>query len=63
MLCRRERAKRYKNLSAPEKITLSSSRLFLSNKYARTFVFFYSLALHLLVFSTLYHFAHTAHKC
>ena len=60
--CRREKQRRYKNLTTAEKITLSSSRFFLSNKYARNFIFFYSLALHLLVFSTLFHFTHVNHK-
>ena len=59
---RRERARQYQRLSPAEKITLSSSRFFLSNKLARNFVFFYVLALHLLVFATLWHFAHVSHR-
>lgn len=53
--------RRYGNLSAAEKITLNSTRLFMASKFARTFVFFYSVALHCLVFATLYHFTHVAH--
>ena len=58
---RREKLKRYGNLSAAEKITLNSTRLFMANKFARTFVFFYSVGLHLLVFATLYHFTNVKH--
>lgn len=58
---RREKMKRYGNLSAAEKITLSSTQLFLSSKFARTFVFFYSVGLHCLVFATLYHFTNVVH--
>jgi hypothetical protein len=59
---RREKQKRYANLSAAEKITLNSTRFFISNKIARTFVFFYAVGLHALVFATLYHFTSTTHK-
>ncbi|KAL5722200.1 hypothetical protein ACHQM5_005747 [Ranunculus cassubicifolius] len=51
---RKERDQRYKELGFRDKITLSSGRFLLGNKYARTFVFFYSIGLHLLVFSCLY---------
>lgn len=59
--CRREKLKRYGNLSAAEKITLSSTRLFMASKFARTFVFFYSVGLHCLVFATLFHFTNVKH--
>ncbi|XP_042445944.1 protein CASP-like isoform X1 [Zingiber officinale] len=51
---KKERDQRYKELGLRDKITLSSGRFLLGNKYARTFVFFYSIGLHLLVFACLY---------
>lgn len=51
---RKERDQRYKELGIRDRITLSSGRFLLGNKYARTFVFFYSIGLHLLVFACLY---------
>ncbi|KAF6147118.1 hypothetical protein GIB67_036837 [Kingdonia uniflora] len=51
---KKERDQRYRELGFRDKITLSSGRFLLGNKYARTFVFFYSIGLHLLVFSCLY---------
>lgn len=59
---RREKARRYANLSAAEKITLTSSRLVLANKFARTAVLIYVLVLHLLVVATLWHFGHVSHR-
>lgn len=56
---RREKHERYKELNAAEKVTLRTGRFFLANKYSRTFIFFYALALHILVFLTLYKLAHT----
>jgi len=58
---RKERYKRYKELSAAEKVVLKSGRFFLSTKFARTFLFFYSVFLHCLVFFTLYKFSHTTY--
>ncbi len=54
-----EKQERYKELNAAEKVTLRTGRFFLANKYSRTFIFFYALALHLLVFTTLYKLAST----
>ncbi|KMZ66012.1 putative Protein CASP [Zostera marina] len=51
---KKEKDQRYKELGIRDKITLSSGRFLLGNKYARTFVFFYSIGLHLLVFACLY---------
>ncbi|KAL6499247.1 hypothetical protein OROHE_026157 [Orobanche hederae] len=51
---RKERDQRYKELGLRDKITLSSGRFLLSNKYARTFAFFYTIGLHILVFTCLY---------
>lgn len=55
-----EKQERYKGLNTAEKVTLHTGRFFLANKYSRTFIFFYALALHLLVFLTLYKLANTA---
>ncbi|XP_057294347.1 protein CASP-like [Hydractinia symbiolongicarpus] len=56
---RKEKQQRYSNLSAPEKVTLNMARFILSNKIARTLVFFYTIMLHCLVFLVLYKFAYT----
>ncbi|XP_012558944.1 protein CASP-like isoform X1 [Hydra vulgaris] len=56
---RKEKLQRYSNLSTPEKITLNMTRFILSNKVARTLVFFYTIILHCLVFLVLYKFAYT----
>ncbi|CAL5372085.1 unnamed protein product [Camellia sinensis] len=51
---KKEKDQRYKELGLRDKITLSSGRFLLGNKYARTFVFFYTIGLHILVFTCLY---------
>lgn len=51
---KKEKERRYKELGIRDKITLTSGRFLLGNKYARTFIFFYSIGLHLLVFTSLY---------
>ncbi|PKI43878.1 hypothetical protein CRG98_035712 [Punica granatum] len=51
---KKERDQRYKELGFRDRITLSSGRFLLGNKYARTFAFFYTIGLHVLVFSCLY---------
>ncbi|KAK6142463.1 hypothetical protein DH2020_022811 [Rehmannia glutinosa] len=65
---KKERDQRYKELGLRDKITLSSGRFLLSNNhvllsgfiasidlwYARTFAFFYTIGLHILVFTCLY---------
>ncbi|THG03050.1 hypothetical protein TEA_010724 [Camellia sinensis var. sinensis] len=51
---KKERDQRYKELGLRDKITLSSGRFLLGNKYARTFAFFYTIGLHFLVFTCLY---------
>ena len=58
---RQERHKRYTNLSAAEKLTFTTTRLFVSSAMARRFVMFYFFCLHMLVFATLYHFVHAHH--
>ncbi|CAM8978180.1 unnamed protein product [Rhodiola kirilowii] len=51
---KKERDQRYKELGLRDKITLSSGRFLLGNKYAQTIAFFYTIGLHMLVFSCLY---------
>ncbi|KAG9150848.1 hypothetical protein Leryth_002981 [Lithospermum erythrorhizon] len=51
---KKEKDQRYKELGLRDKITLSSGRFLLGNKYARTFAFFYTIGLHVLVFTCLY---------
>ncbi|KAK8655955.1 hypothetical protein V6N13_108517 [Hibiscus sabdariffa] len=51
---KKERDQRYKELGLRDRITLSSGRFLLGNKYARTFAFFYTIGLHILVFTCLY---------
>ncbi|CAI0450644.1 unnamed protein product [Linum tenue] len=51
---KKERDQRYKELGFRDRITLSSGRFVMGNKYARTFAFFYTIGLHVLVFSCLY---------
>ncbi|XVE58724.1 hypothetical protein DITRI_Ditri04bG0192000 [Diplodiscus trichospermus] len=51
---KKERDQRYKELGFRDRITLSSGRFVLGNKYARTFAFFYTIGLHILVFTCLY---------
>eukprot|EP00899_Mesostigma_viride_P007255 jgi/Mesvir1/16530/Mv10076-RA.1 len=47
---KKEKAERLKGLHIADRITLNSSRFFLSNKIARAFLFCYTIALHVLVF-------------
>ncbi|KAJ0264386.1 Protein CASP [Hirschfeldia incana] len=51
---KKEREQRVKELGIRDRITLSSGRFLLGNKYARTFAFFYTIGLHVLVFTCLY---------
>ncbi|KAL5815613.1 hypothetical protein ACOSQ4_026254 [Xanthoceras sorbifolium] len=51
---KKERDQRYKELGFRDRITLSSGRFLLGNKYAQTFAFFYTIGLHILVFTCLY---------
>ena len=54
-----EKQRKYAELSVAEKITLNTTRMFLSSKFARNFVFFYIVTLHLLVFVTVFHWSHS----
>jgi len=56
---RRERSRRYAQLSPFEKVTLSMGQLVLSSKGARTAAFLYTVLLHLLVFAVLYKMAYS----
>lgn len=58
---KKERDQRYKELGLRDKITLSSGRFLLGNKYARTFAFFYTIGLHVLVFTCLYRMSAYSH--
>ncbi|CAM8924109.1 unnamed protein product [Rhodiola kirilowii] len=58
---KKERDQRYKELGLRDKITLSSGRFLLGNKYARTIAFFYTIGLHILVFSCLYRMSSLSH--
>jgi homeobox protein cut-like len=51
---------KYSDMTMADKITLSTTRMFLSSKPARNFAFFYVLFLHLLVFITVFHWSHSA---
>lgn len=51
---KKERDQRYKELGFRDRITLSGGRFLLGNKYARTIAFFYTIGLHILVFTCLY---------
>lgn len=55
----REKQQRYLGLSPHEKVTLNLGRFIMSNKFARTFVFFYTLLVHLMIFLVLYKLAYT----
>ncbi|XP_074640657.1 protein CASP-like [Tubulanus polymorphus] len=58
MFSKKERQRKYMNLKPYDKITLSMGRFIMSNRVARTFVFFYTIILHCLVFLVLYKMAH-----
>ncbi|GKV25079.1 hypothetical protein SLEP1_g34574 [Rubroshorea leprosula] len=51
---KKERDQRYKELGFRDRITLRSGHFLLGNKCARTFAFFYTIGLHILVFTCLY---------
>ncbi|XP_069471090.1 protein CASP isoform X4 [Ambystoma mexicanum] len=51
---RKERQRKYQNLSPWDKVTLGMGRLILSSKTARTVTFFYTVFLHCLIFLVLY---------
>lgn len=56
---KKERMRKYMNLSPYDKVTLSMGRFIMGNKVARTVTFFYTILLHCLVFLVLYKLAYT----
>ncbi|GMH17083.1 hypothetical protein Nepgr_018924 [Nepenthes gracilis] len=58
---KKERDQRYKELGLRDRITLTSGRFLLGNKYARAFAFFYTIGLHILVFTCLYRMSALSH--
>ncbi|XP_033627158.1 protein CASP-like [Asterias rubens] len=57
---RKEKQRKYMNLSPFDKATLSMGRLVLANKIARMIAFLYVMILHMLVFLVLYKMAYTS---
>ncbi|CAI5476648.1 unnamed protein product [Closterium sp. Yama58-4] len=57
----KEREQRVRDLGLRDRITLTSGKFLLSNKYARTFVFFYSIGLHILVALSMYRLSSLSH--
>lgn len=60
---RAERQRKLKEMSPMEQTVFVVAKTVLGTKEMRTFLFFYVLALHILVFSTTYHWSHNATGC
>lgn len=58
-----ERQRKLQEMSPMERTVFIVARTFLGTKEMRTFLFFYVLAMHLLVFSTTYHWSHSDSGC
>ena len=60
-----ERQRKLKEMSPMERTVFVAAKAFLGTKEMRTFLFFYVLALHFLVFLTTYHWSHSdsGHDC
>ena len=56
---KKEKQRKYMNLSPPEKVTLGISRMILSSKLGRTVFFFYMLLMHFLLYVVLYKYAYS----
>ena len=56
---KKEKQRKYMNLSPPEKVTLGVSRMILSSKLGRTVFFFYMLLMHFLLYVILYKYAYS----
>ena len=54
---KRERHRKYGQLNSAERVVLNFGKVLLSEKWARHFIFFYTIALHMLVSVVLYKFA------
>jgi homeobox protein cut-like len=55
---RKEKQRKYMNLSPPEKVTLGIGKMILSSKLARTIFFFYMLFMHILLYIVLYKYSY-----
>uniref|UniRef100_H2Z2L7 Protein CASP n=1 Tax=Ciona savignyi TaxID=51511 RepID=H2Z2L7_CIOSA len=55
---RKEKQRKYMNLTPPEKVTLGLGRAILSSKVARNIFFFYMLFMHCLLYIVLYKYAY-----
>jgi homeobox protein cut-like len=53
----REKAERFRDLSIAEKFAFYIGQFLTANRFTRSFIFFYSLFLHLLVVATIYRMA------
>ena len=53
-----EKLKRFQNLSLPEKVLYSLTKFILANHQARSFIIFYIVSMHLLVFFSMYWISH-----
>jgi homeobox protein cut-like len=60
---RSERQRKLKEMSPMERTVFVVAKTVLGTKEMRTFLFFYVVALHVLVFSTTYHWSHDATGC
>lgn len=60
---RAERQRKLNEMSPMERTVFVVAKTVLGTKEMRTFLFFYVLALHILVFSTTYHWSHNASVC
>jgi homeobox protein cut-like len=60
-----ERQRKLNEMSPMERTVFVAAKAFLGTKEMRTFLFFYVLALHFLVFLTTYHWSHSdsGHDC
>jgi homeobox protein cut-like len=57
---RAERLRKFNEMSPMERIVFIGSKTMLANKQMRTVLFFYIMAMHLLVFGTTYHWSHSS---
>ena len=57
---RAERQRKYNEMSAMERIVFIGSKTMLANKQMRTVLFFYVMAMHLLVFGTTLNWSHSS---
>lgn len=60
---RAERQRKLQEMSPMERTVFAVAKTVLGTKEMRTFLFFYVLAMHILVFSTTYHWSHNSSAC